>query len=113
MWLTLTVVEDHAMTLTSTPSNHQTQLFFSLIQPSLNTPWLEATAPQSPPLSLETVWLPRCQLVHCQKSTNLRQKKLLRPYQEESTTSRLISEVKPLRAWLVLGLETTWEHQVS
>ena len=40
-------------------------------------------------------------------------RKLLRPYQEESTTSRLISEVKPLRAWLVLGLETTWEHQVS
>ena len=40
-------------------------------------------------------------------------KKLLRPYQEESTTSRLISEVKPLRAWLVLGLEITWEHQVS
>ena len=38
---------------------------------------------------------------------------LLRPYQEESTTSRLISEVKPVRAWLVLGLETTWEHQVS
>ena len=42
-----------------------------------------------------------------------KEKKLLRPYQEESTTSRLISEVKPLRAWLVLGLETTWEHQVS
>ena len=42
-----------------------------------------------------------------------RKKRLLRPYQEESTTSRLISEVKPLRAWLVLGLETTWEHQVS
>ena len=41
------------------------------------------------------------------------QEKPLRPYQEESTTSRLISEVKPLRAWLVLGLETTWEHQVS
>ena len=40
-------------------------------------------------------------------------KRLLRPYQEESTTSRLISEVKPLWAWLVLGLETTWEHQVS
>ena len=33
----------------------------------------------------------------------------LRPYQEESTTSRPISEVKPLRAWIVLGLETTWE----
>ena len=46
-------------------------------------------------------------------SRERRFKKLLRPYQEESTTSRLISEVKPLRAWLVLGLETTWEHQVS
>ena len=42
-----------------------------------------------------------------------KRKRLLRPYQEESTTSRLISEVKPVRAWLVLGLETTWEHQVS
>ena len=42
-----------------------------------------------------------------------KRKRLLRPYQEESTTSRLISEVKPLWAWLVLGLETTWEHQVS
>ena len=30
MWLTSTVVEDHAMTLTSTPSNHQTPLFFHL-----------------------------------------------------------------------------------
>ena len=39
--------------------------------------------------------------------------KLLRPYQEESTTSRLISEVKPVRAWFGQGLETTWEHQVS
>ena len=37
---------------------------------------------------------------------------LLRPYQEESTTSRPISEVKPLRARLVLGLETTWELRV-
>ena len=36
----------------------------------------------------------------------------LRPYQEESTTSRLISEVKSLWAWPVLGLATTWEHQV-
>ena len=26
--------------------------------------WLEATAPQSPPLSLHTVWLPRCLLLH-------------------------------------------------
>ena len=47
------------------------------------------------------------------KGAEKEEKKLLRPYQEESTTSRLISEVKPLRAWLVLGLETTWEHQVS
>ena len=30
-----------------------------------------------------------------------KRKRLLRPYQEESTTSRLISEVKPVRAWLV------------
>lgn len=37
----------------------------------------------------------------------------LRPYQEENTTSRPISEVKPLRARLVLGLETTREHRVS
>ena len=29
-----------------------------------------------------------------------------------STTSRPISEVKPLRARLVLGLETTWELRV-
>ena len=52
-------------------------------------------------------------LSESQKGTAEKEKKLLRPYQEESTTSRLISEVKPLRAWLVLGLETTWEHQVS
>lgn len=37
----------------------------------------------------------------------------MRPYQEENTTSRPISEVKPLRARLVLGLETTREHRVS
>ena len=37
----------------------------------------------------------------------------LRPYQEENTTSRPISEVKPLRARLVLGLEITREHRVS
>ena len=30
MWLASTVVEDHAMTLTSTPSNHQTPLFSPL-----------------------------------------------------------------------------------
>ena len=36
----------------------------------------------------------------------------LRAYQEESTTSRLISEVKSVWAWPVLGLATTWEHQV-
>ena len=36
----------------------------------------------------------------------------LRPYQEESTTSRLISEVKSLWAQSVPGLETTWEHWV-
>ena len=52
-------------------------------------------------------------LSESQKGAAEKEEKLLRPYQEESTTSRLISEVKPLRAWLVLGLETTWEHQVS
>ena len=30
MWLTSTYVEDHAMTLTSTPPNSQTSLFFPL-----------------------------------------------------------------------------------
>ena len=50
---------------------------------------------------------------HSEGGITSEKKELLRSYQEESTTSRLISEVKPLRAWLVLGLETTWEHQVS
>ena len=36
----------------------------------------------------------------------------LQPDQEESTTSRLISEEKSLRAQSVPGLETTWEHWV-
>ena len=55
MWLASTTVEDHAMTLTSTPSNHQTPLFSSLFQPSLNTPWPEAIARYSPPLSGDCV----------------------------------------------------------
>ena len=63
------------------------------------------------------VWLFRHHTNHSPLVLKLRgsvqKNKLLRPYQEESTTSRLISEVKPFRAWLVLGLETTWEHQVS
>ena len=40
MWLKSTAVEDHAMTLASTPSNHQTPLF----HPSFN--------PRSTPLSV-------------------------------------------------------------
>ena len=50
MWLTSTVVEDHAMTLTSTPSNYQTPLFLPSSNPPLNTLWLEAIARYSPPL---------------------------------------------------------------
>ena len=42
----------------------------------------------------------------------LRENGWLRPYQEESTTSRLISEVKSLWAQSVPALETTWEHWV-
>ena len=42
----------------------------------------------------------------------MRETERLRPYQEESTTSRLISEVKSLWAQSVPGLETTWEHWV-
>ena len=44
---------------------------FTLFQPSLNTPWHEAIMQLSPPLSLVTVWLARCQLVHWQKPTKL------------------------------------------
>ena len=60
-------------------------------------------------------WFDITQTIHLllQSEKEKKTKQSLRPYQEESTTSRLISEVKPLRAWLVLGLETTWEHQVS
>ncbi|KAL7863279.1 hypothetical protein SRHO_G00122630 [Serrasalmus rhombeus] len=36
----------------------------------------------------------------------------LRPYHPENARSRLISEAKQGRAWLVLGWETTWEYQV-
>ena len=36
----------------------------------------------------------------------------LRPYHVECTGSRPITEVKQRRAWLVLGWETAWEHQV-
>ena len=34
------------------------------------------------------------------------------PYHVENTSSRLITEVKQHWAWLVLGWETAWEHQV-
>ena len=51
-------------------------------------------------------------IIHTQRDKERERKRLLRPYQEESTTSRLISEVKPVRAWFEQGLETTWEHQV-
>ncbi|CAM4426592.1 unnamed protein product [Leuciscus chuanchicus] len=36
----------------------------------------------------------------------------LRPYHFENARSRLISEAKQGRAWLVLGWETAWEYQV-
>ena len=36
----------------------------------------------------------------------------LRPYHPEHARSRLISEAKKGRAWLVLGWETAWEYQV-
>ena len=36
----------------------------------------------------------------------------LRPYHSEHARSRLISEAKQGRAWLVLGWETAWEYQV-
>ena len=36
----------------------------------------------------------------------------LRPYHGETTGSRLISEVKHRRAWVVLGCVTTWEVRV-
>ena len=37
----------------------------------------------------------------------------LRPYHDEYTRSRPITEVKHRRARIVLGLGTTWEHLVS
>ena len=52
-------------------------------------------------------------IIHTQRGKDRERKRLLQPYQEESTTSRLISEVKPVWAWFGQGLETTWEHQVS
>ena len=36
----------------------------------------------------------------------------LQPYHVECAGSRPITEVKQRRAWLVLGWETAWEHQV-
>ena len=36
----------------------------------------------------------------------------LRPHHPESARSRLISEAKQGRAWLVPGWETAWEYQV-
>ena len=39
--------------------------------------------------------------------------KCLRPYHREYTGSRLITEVKPGRAGLVLGWVTAWEYPVS
>ena len=36
----------------------------------------------------------------------------LRPYHQENTGSRLITEVKPGRAKLVLGWVTAWEYFV-
>ena len=44
---------------------------FTLFQLSFNTPWHEAIARPSPPLSFETVWMAHCQQVHWQKPTNL------------------------------------------
>ena len=37
----------------------------------------------------------------------------LRPYHDERTRSRLITEVKHRRAGIVLGWGTAWEHPVS
>ena len=51
MWLTSTVVEDHAMTLTSTPSNHQTPLFLPSFNPHSTRPGLRPQR-HSPHLSL-------------------------------------------------------------
>jgi hypothetical protein len=36
----------------------------------------------------------------------------LRPYHVEHAGSRLITEAKQRRAWLVLGWVTAWEHRV-
>lgn len=46
------------------------------------------------------------------KTTFLQQYFGLRPYHAESTGSRPITEVKPRRAWLVLGWATALEPQV-
>ncbi|KAG8233044.1 hypothetical protein J437_LFUL004265 [Ladona fulva] len=35
-----------------------------------------------------------------------------RPYHDENTGSRPITEVQHRRAWLVLGWVTAWEHRV-
>ena len=51
-------------------------------------------------------------IINTERDKERGRKRLLQPYQEESTTSRLISEVKPLQAWFGQRLETTWEHQV-
>ena len=66
MWLTSTVVEDRAITLTSTSSSHQQTPPFL---PSFSPPQTHhAFMPQcnSPHPSLGTVWMPHCQLVHWQ-----------------------------------------------
>ena len=43
---------------------------------------------------------------------NIKGVKNLRPYHHGDARSRLISEAKHGRAWLVLGWETAWEYQV-
>ena len=62
--------------------------------------------------------LSKCQLTACQPHSLQRERwglsrYGLKPGHVSHATSLLISEGKPFRAWLVLGLETTWEHQVS
>ncbi|KAL6459499.1 hypothetical protein MHYP_G00329710 [Metynnis hypsauchen] len=51
-------------------------------------------------------------LVQTSKQSYPRLRSRLRPYHSENAQSRLISEAKQGRAWLVLGWETAWEYRV-
>ena len=50
---------------------------------------------------------------HQHKSELKSQRKCLRPYHDENTRSRPITEVKHRRAGIVLGWGTAWELPVS